>query len=274
MGPLGFRRDDSGRIPAAPPPSPSPPRRAQQSGVPPPSRSAAPHPVPPGDSPAGRLLFFGGSFDPPHIAHARLPFEAARLWWKNQPSLVAFVPAARSPHKPNPPAADHHRLAMLHLALSSEPHAGRDGLIWEHELEQAQLNPGKPSYWADTWAVAPRAFPLAERVFLIGVDQALALHRWARFREFWADAVVMLRAEDLTDADFAAGMRATGAWSPDEIDRWTTRLVRTPTIDASSTRIRAALADPAQRNARIESLDPGVQRYILDHGLYTRPDSD
>jgi nicotinate-nucleotide adenylyltransferase len=235
--------------------------------VPPPRRHVADLPIPPGIGRADRILFFGGSFDPPHRAHTRLPFEVARAWWPGKRTLVVYVPAARSPHKPDPPAADHHRLAMLRLAL-----ADRDGwFLWQQELADAALNPGEPSYWADTWAIAADAFPHADRAFLIGVDQALALHRWARFREFWADAVVMRRAEDLSASDFARRMHATGAWSPGEIERWSSRLVPTPTVDASSTGVRSALADPAQRNARIESLDPGVQQYILDHGLYAGP---
>jgi hypothetical protein len=63
-------------------------------------------------------------------------------------------------------------------------------------------------------------------------------------------------------------MRATGAWSDADLAIWDGRLVATPTAAGSSTLIRAALADPAQRNARIEGLDPGVQKYILDRGLY------
>jgi nicotinate (nicotinamide) nucleotide adenylyltransferase len=221
--------------------------------------------VPTGVASADPLVFFGGSFDPPHTGHARLPFEVANLRWPGQPARVVFVPAARSPHKADPPAPDHHRIEMLRLALQSR----RNWWIWEQELADAPLNPGQPSYWADTWAVSSRVFGARDRAFLIGVDQAESMHRWVRFRVFWSDALVMLRADDITDSEFARRMRATGAWTASEIDHWVSRLVRTPLTDASSTAVRAALADPAQRNARIEAIDPGVQRYIAAKGLYT-----
>jgi nicotinate (nicotinamide) nucleotide adenylyltransferase len=210
------------------------------------------------------VLFFGGSFDPAHAGHAALPFEVARRRWPGRETWVVFVPAARSPHKAEPPAPDRHRVEMLRVGLRGQ----RRWWIWEQELADAGLNAGQPSYWADTWAIAGGVFSARERAFLIGVDQAESMHRWARYREFWADALVMFRADDITDNAFADRMRATGAWTPAEIDHWVSRLVRTPVVDASSTEIRVHLADPTKRNARIEGLDPGVQKYVLEKGLY------
>lgn len=221
-------------------------------------------PLPGAVAAADPVLFFGGSFDPPHLAHAKLPFAAAAARWSGRAPWVIYVPAARSPHKSDAPAEDRHRVEMLRQALRNR----RRWWIWEQELADAPLNPGRPSFWADTWSIARRTFAARERAFLIGVDQAESMHRWRRYREFWQDALVMLRAEELTESEFAARMRATGAWTPAEVDHWVSRLVRTPVLDASSTEIRSALADPSKRNARIEGLDPGVQKYILEKGLY------
>lgn len=230
------------------------------------NRRSQPSPTPPAGftTEVAPVLFFGGSFDPPHQAHASLPFAVAAARWPDLAPRVVYVPAARSPHKPDAPAADRHRVEMLRLALRDQIH----WWIWEQELADAPLNPGQPSFWADTWSIAGRTFAARERAFLIGVDQAESMHRWRRYREFWQDALVMLRAEELTESDFASRMRAIGAWTPAEIDHWVSRLVRTPVVDASSTEIRAHLADPTKRNARIEGLDPGVQKYILEKGLY------
>jgi nicotinate-nucleotide adenylyltransferase len=227
-------------------------------------RATEPLPVPDSVVAADPILFFGGSFDPPHRAHATLSFAAAAARWPGRAPWVVFVPAARSPHKPDAPAEDRHRVEMLRLALGEQSRCW----IWEQELADAPLNPGQPSFWADTWSIARRTFPPRDLAFLIGTDQALSMHRWRRYQEFWQDALVMLRAEELTESDFAARLRTTGAWTSDEIDHWVSRLVRTPVVDASSTEIRAALADPTKRNARIEGLDPGVQKYILEKGLY------
>ncbi len=172
------------------------------------------------------------------------------------------MPAARSPHKRAEPAADRHRVEMLRLGLR-----GRSRWwIWEQELRDAALNPGEPSYWADTWAIAGRVFA-GERAFLIGTDQALSMHRWHRYAEFWGDALVMRRG-DRSDDEFVSGLRETGAWSADDIERWVSRLIDVPRIDASSTAIRAALAHQKTRGGAVDGLDPGVRSYILGRGLY------
>ncbi|MCH8508895.1 MAG: hypothetical protein LAT64_09040, partial [Phycisphaerales bacterium] len=154
-------------------------------------RATRPVPVPPVVAHAQRVLFFGGSFDPPHAAHAALPFAIAEARWPGDRPWVVFVPAARSPHKEHAPTDDRHRIEMLRLALRGGRGRAR-WWIWTQELEDAALNPGRPSYWADTWAIARRTFT-GERAFLIGTDQALSMHRWRRYTEYWRDALVMLR---------------------------------------------------------------------------------
>ncbi|MCA9304843.1 MAG: nicotinate-nicotinamide nucleotide adenylyltransferase [Phycisphaerales bacterium] len=208
-----------------------------------------------------KLLFFGGSFDPVHAGHTTLALAAARSRWGEGGGWgVVFVPAARSPHKDADPTPDAHRLAMLRTAIGGHP----DMTIWTHELEQ----PDGPSYWADTWAVARKEFAHAECRFLIGADQARAMNRWSRYRAFWRDALVVLRGEDDSPNDLLAGIQAAHAWSAADLADWESMIVRTGLVDVSSTAIRATLADDAQRKTRIEGLDPGVQEYILKHGLY------
>lgn len=212
---------------------------------------------------SARALFFGGSFDPVHLGHVELTLAAARAWGGDG-AWAVFVPAARSPHKTKGPAEDRHRVEMLRLGLR-----GRSNWwIWEQELLDADQNLGEPSYWADTWLIA-RSLLSGERAFLIGTDQALSMHRWHRYAEFWRDAVVMRRG-DGSDDDFIAAMRATGAWSDAEIRHWSSRLIDVPIMDVSSTEIRGAMS--AHENARsdhpVKGLDPGVFRYISERGLY------
>jgi len=218
---------------------------------------------------ADRVLFLGGSFDPVHMGHVGLALSAARAWGGDE-AWVVFVPAARSPHKDREPTADRHRLEMLRLALRGR----RRWWIWDQELRDAGLNPGEPSYWADTWAIAKQTFGGGDgRAFLIGTDQALSMHRWRRSNEFWRDALVMRRG-DGSDDDFAGALRGTGAWSEADIGHWMSRVVDVPVMDVSSTAIREGLS--ARENARgegpvrqaVDGLDPGVFRYIAERGLY------
>ncbi len=227
-------------------------------------RVTSPLPLPGCVADVDPILFFGGSFDPPHLAHAALPFAAAAARWPGRAPWVVFVPAARSPHKQVNPADDRHRVEMLRIALRP----ARRWWIWEQEMADAALNPDQPSYWADTWSIARQAFGARDRAFLIGTDQALSMHRWYRYHEFWRDALVMLRPGGPDACTLRAELASTGTWTDADLDHWMSRLVRTETVIGASTDIRAALADPARRNARIEPLDPGVQRYIVERGLY------
>ncbi len=214
-----------------------------------------------------RFLFFGGSFDPVHLGHTTLPFAVGEVLWggggvgEGEPGgwAVVYVPAGQSPHKDAAPTSAEHRVAMLEIGIGDRSNAG----IWMHEIDQ----PDGPSYWADTWQEVQALLPDAESRFLIGADQAKAMHRWSRYDAFWRDAVVMLRGQDSAD-ELIEAMHATKAWSPAELGEWRSKIVRTDMVDASSTAIRDALGNESKRNTGIEGLDPGVQEYIVKHGLY------
>lgn len=209
-------------------------------------------------------LFFGGSFDPPHLGHTRLP-PMVLAAMGSQPARIVYVPAARSPHKHTRPIASHHRLAMLALAVAQIP----DAEIWEQELSDAPLNPDQPSYWADTWAIVQSMHLPGTNRFLIGADQALSMHRWHRYSEYWQDAVVMLRAQRDNPDTLIERLDALGVWSSKQLEHWRSLVVPVETIDASSTAIRDALGNPSRRKNPIAGLDDRVHQYILEHGLYT-----
>lgn len=153
---------------------------------------------------------------------------------------------------------------MLYLAVQNTPSI----LIWTTELDRAKGPESEPSYWFDTWQLVKEARPDASDRFLIGADQALAMHRWHRYESFWRDALVMLR-DDLDAPDqLIESMRSLEVWDESSLDRWKNQIVRVPLVDASSSQIRAALQDPKRRENPIAGLDDRVHRYILEHGLY------
>lgn len=214
-------------------------------------------------------LFFGGSFDPPHQGHCRLARAIA-----NELSIktrVIYVPAARSPFKDQHPTSSKHRLNMLNLALA-EYEEWEEWEVWEQELSDSKLNPSKPSYWADTWQIVNQMNLDGTNAFLIGADQLLSLHRWRKYTEFWQDAVVMLRASDKATQESPAQLidqlRELEIWNDEELKYWESRIVSTPTIEASSTFIRESLKDSSKRNSPIKGLDQGVHDYILTNNLY------
>ena len=167
-------------------------------------------------TPYARLLVFGGSFDPPHLAHVDLPPLAAR---RLDADAILYIPAARPPHKLDlvqTPA--HHRLAMLRLALQDR----RDCLILTDELDRG---PDQPSYTIDTLNILKnRIQPNAELRLLIGADQLRIFDTWrdAEHIEHLAEPAVMVRPPDTPESVLAA------LPDPAARARWQLRLIQLP----------------------------------------------
>ncbi len=225
------------------------------------------------------IILFGGSFDPPHLAHVRLSQQARLAWAADNAidpacTLLAYIPAARSPHKATAPhATDAQRLEMLDLALGPAlADAAAPAAIWPVELERAAAAAG-PSYTIDTVTTLrgqldAQGKGLVRLHLLIGADQLAALHRWHRARELVAAAppIVMFRPPYEQPEPLAQALLDTGAWSPTDLALLLSALV-TSSISASSTAARAAAA--AEDFASLEAIvGPAVAGYIRLHGLY------
>jgi nicotinate-nucleotide adenylyltransferase len=220
-------------------------------------------PITPWPAPAGAsVLLFGGTFDPPHLAHTELAL-AARDELLGEQGWLVYVPAARNPHKSTQPvAADAHRVEMLRLATKDADRVA----VWTDEVDRA-AHPGsndERSFWVDTVTRARAAAgPGAALRFLIGADQAIAFHRWhehERILEF-AEPAVMLRKPCPTRESFRATLMLTGI----DPAAWIPRLVSVDAVDAASTDAREAIE---RGHPRADLLDPLVLGYIERHGLY------
>ena len=242
---------------------------------PPIERQTTPVELCPAARSASTRLFFGGSFDPPHLGHVALPQQVARRVAQQvaqhlDNAHIVYVPAARSPFKAAPPAPDQDRIDLLTIALEGMDNTS----IWTQELADAPLNPNQPSYWADTWAnIAMLDLPGTNR-FLIGADQARSMHRWRRYTEFWRDAIVMLRDDAASPTTLIDQLATLDVWTPSELDHWRSIIVPVPMIDCSSTSIRTALSNPDTRPHPIQGLDPCVQQAIIERELYQNPPAD
>jgi nicotinate-nucleotide adenylyltransferase len=202
---------------------------------------------------ASKLVIFGGSFDPPHRGHVELPRHVQQAIGAD---AVVYVPAARSPHKPDRPAsAPSHRLAMLQAALNGLD----DAVILTDELDRADED--TPSYTVDTLERLRQTLGEDTTLrLLIGADQVPAFDHWHQNQRIveLAEPVVMLRPP-FTRQSLLEQVPAA------ERDRWADRLVEVPAKDVSATEIR----DKAGRGEVIDHLVPEpVARYIEQHGLY------
>jgi len=185
-----------------------------------------------------RLGIYGGTFDPVHHGHLVLAHDALE---QLKLDAVLFVPCGQSPFKARKAhATDAQRLAMLKLALKSEPR------FW---LSRCELDRPAPSYSYDTAKDIAEGFPRAELFWLIGGDQVKDLGKWHRADDLrqLLKFVVLQRAE-VTGGD-------AGVLSLPEPRR----------MDISATEVRRRV----KARLPIHHLVPApVAAYIQRRGLY------
>jgi nicotinate-nucleotide adenylyltransferase len=190
---------------------------------------------------SGRVVIFGGTFDPIHLAHLVLAECAADL-----PSAgeVLFVPAARPPHKREDhlsEAAD--REEMVRLAIEGNR---------RFRLSRTELDRGGPSFAIDTIREVARAS--GERpYYLIGADSLVELPGWRSPEAILEEAEVVVAERPGVD--------------PSRVGPFGARVGRmeSPRIDLSSSQIRRRVS----RGVSIRYLvSEPVRAYILRKGLY------
>ncbi len=199
------------------------------------------------------LALFGGTFDPIHIGHLSVAWEASELL----DAEVRLMPANVPPHRPPPTASATQRVDMLRAALRGQSRLALD----TRELERSG-----PSYTIDTLEELRREYGERPLVLLLGADAFAGLRSWHRWRELFAvthlgvinrpgiEACVPVELERAVAArrtDDPGVIRSMPAGKVIE-------LAVTP-LEVSATRIRELLA---------AGRDP---RYLLPAGLFDDP---
>lgn len=209
---------------------------------------------------AGLIGLYGGSFDPVHKGHvataeellARFPFREIRL-----------LPAARSPLKTRS-LPDHHRLAMLQLAV-----AGHPGLM----VDARELSRPPPSYTIDTLhEIRAELGPSSPLVFILGLDSFLDLPHWKDWQTLTAYAHLLVVSRPGSHQEFSPELarwlekhRISGPESLESSPAGGVLLVETAPHAIASRDIRAAVqaGQPSP-----DWLAPAVRDYINTHRLY------
>lgn len=203
---------------------------------------------------ASHIVLFGGTFDPPTFAHARLPDLVREQIGAD---LVAYIPAAQSPLKlTRPPTAPAHRLEMLQLSLNLCARA----VILTDELDRAAA--GEPSYTVDTVrALKTRLKPGVKLRLLIGADQYRLFDQWRDAAEIvrMAEPLVMVRPPETRESLLRAPPKIG---TPPE---WASRLIEVPSLAVSSTAVRERVAAGMPIDGLVP---PAVAAYIATNGLY------
>ncbi|KFL35647.1 nicotinate-nucleotide adenylyltransferase [Arenimonas donghaensis] len=206
-------------------------------------------------------VLYGGTFDPVHAGH----LAVARAARDRLGAAVRLVPAAIPPHRGPTAASAEDRVALLGLAVDSEPGLGVDA---------RELDREGPSYTVDTLrevraAIGPQA-PLA---WLVGADAFRGLPGWQAWRTLFelAHFVVALRpGHGLDDLPDELADACQGRWldEPAELAGLAAgRVYRLalPPHPASSSELRRRLAEGTDPG---DWLPPGVAAEIARRGLY------
>ena len=190
---------------------------------------------------------FGGSFNPPHVAHlivaevVRDQFGLDEVWW---------IPNATPPHKPNDElVAVQHRLAMTERTVEGNPAFRVCGV----EVERDGV-----SYTVETLRLLQDQHPDTDFALILGSDSLDHFADWHRPDEI-AERVPLIvykrpgAIESVANPRFANNVQYAAA----------------PVMEISGTEVRARRR--ADRSIRY-LVPEAVRSYIDTHDLYRTPD--
>ena len=191
----------------------------------------------------------GGTFDPPHLAHAVLADEALHTLELDR---ILWVPTAHPPHKPDRPiSAVEHRIAMVELLTGSDEN---------FELSRADLDRKPPHYAVGTMEWLRARHPETQLAYIMGSDSLRDLPSWHEPRTFveLCDCIgVMGRKDAVVDLDELE--RSLPGVSDKLI------FFEVPLLQISGFEIRNRIQ---QQGAYRYFLHPDVVEYIRLHELY------
>lgn len=191
-----------------------------------------------------RIGLFGGSFNPPHLAHLivaetiREQFDLDAIWW---------IPAYQPPHKTGEAlAAAAHRLAMTQAAVAGNP---------AFEVSDLEIQREGTSYTVDTVCTLQAKHPNHPFFLLIGSDSLQGFSSWHQPEEIVARVPLIVYRRPGTAAINV---------EPSFAER--VHFAEAPLLEISGTKIRRRLRE----GRSIRYLVPDVVRaYIDQHKLYT-----
>jgi nicotinate-nucleotide adenylyltransferase len=222
--------------------------------------------------PAPSVIFYGGTFDPPHVGHLRVAERAAALFPGSRVWIsVGPAPAGAAQQHKAPGASFEQRLAMCRLNFAELIQKG--GAL----LTDVETKLPAPNYTVQTLRHCQQHFPGETWALLMGQDQ---LEQFAAWREpldilRMADLVVVSRGEgrSLPEALQTLATKLGLHLDPLEPER-----LRWRELGTSVYLLPGSVSDAASRDVRKDPsallkkgwLVPEVAAYIQQHGIYTK----
>ena len=202
-----------------------------------------------------RLGIFGGTFDPPHIAHLVLASDARH---QLDLDLVLWVVTPFPPHKQEQTITRlQHRLDMVEAAIDPDQY---------FKLSRIDVDRPPPHYAVDTLAILASEFPGAAMVYLMGGDSLKSVFSWHRPLEF------VNRCETI-----GVMCRPGSKLKENEIDalppsiKNKVRLIDSPIMDISASQIRNRIIENKPYRYYVP---PSVYKIIEDRNLYRNQDTN
>ncbi len=187
---------------------------------------------------------FGGSFDPPHLAHlivaetVREQFDLDQIWW---------IPAFDPPHKAEKALASaRHRLEMTRRATKDHP---------GFAVSEVEIQRTGPSYTVDTVRALQETYPEHTFSLILGGDSLHHFVTWYQPEEIVARVPLIVYRRPGIDAEAPMAPFLEGR----------VRFAHAPLIEISATEIRGRVR--AGRSIRYRVPD-AVRAYIEEQGLY------
>lgn len=192
-----------------------------------------------------RIVLFGGSFDPVHLAHLALARCALQ---SQQADQVQLIPAGQPWQRPALGASPQQRLHMLELAIAD---------IAGLSINTIEIERTGPTYTLDT----VRNLPSGPRyLWLLGSDQLARFHTWHHWQEIVHHVDLLVAQRPGTPMACAPALRQALT----DNDRDLLELPFEPLdISSSAIRHRIAAGQPTEG-----LLPPAVRHYIDTHHLY------
>lgn len=198
---------------------------------------------------ARKVGLLGGTFDPIHIAHLIIA-ETCRSYLGLE--RVFFVPAGVPPHKSSKPIAPpEHRLAMVELAVASNPY---------FTVSRVDIDRPGPCYSTDTVRLLSQQLSdEMEIYFIIGTDSLNDIPAWHQPMEL----IELCRFAVVGRPDYEVDMNYLESVLPGVRSR--VEFVDAPAISVSSSNIKHRIRSGHSIRYQVPE---SVETYIYNHRLY------
>jgi len=199
-----------------------------------------------------KKAIFGGTFDPIHIGHLHIAYEA--LYNLNLDEII-FMPNGRPPHKRTKVVTEEKiRYKMVSQAIKGE----KNFSISDYEIKSEKL-----SYTYDTLMHFNDLEPDTKWYFLIGVDSLMTLRQWKNIDIILNNCTLVVFSRRGYSKNDVCKMKKNleEQYGKDII------LLEMPLLDISSTEIKKKIS---QDKVIDYLLPPGVEDIIHKYNLYRK----